>query len=82
MATKYAAEIGVEPIEFEELVYLADEDRYEEAGRVAPGARVCSISGTQVREEYLAKGVKLPEWFTRPEVAEILQRSTKAAPGR
>ena len=44
-----------------------------------------SISGTQVREEYLAKGKKLPEWFTRPEVAEVLQRAYAqgghAAPG-
>ena len=39
------------------------------------GARVFSISGTQVREEYLATGKKLPEWFTRPEVAEVLQRA-------
>ena len=74
LAEQYADEVGVQPIEFEELVYLADEDRYEEAGKVPPGARVFSISGTQVREDYLAKGVKLPEWFSRPEVAEILQR--------
>ena len=33
-----------------------------------------SISGTQVREDYLAKGKLLPEWFTRPETAEILQQ--------
>ena len=64
----------MQPIEFEELVYLADEDRYEEAGKVPADARVFSISGTQVRDEYLARGVKLPEWFTRPEVAAILQR--------
>jgi sulfate adenylyltransferase len=74
LAEKYADEVGVQPIEFEELVYLADEDRYEEAGKVPPGARVFSISGTQVREDYLAKGKKLPEWFSRPEVAAILQR--------
>ncbi len=35
-------------------------------------ARTASISGTQVRDDYLNKGRKLPEWFTRPEVAEIL----------
>lgn len=78
LAEKYADEVGVQPIEFEELVYLVDEDRYEEAGKVPPGARVFSISGTQVREEYLATGKKLPEWFTRPEVAEILQRADRS----
>jgi sulfate adenylyltransferase len=73
MLEQYAGEIGVEPVQFKELVYLAGEDRYEEADKVQPGAQVFSISGTQVREDYLAKGRKLPEWFTRPEVAEILQ---------
>ncbi|MFA4964520.1 MAG: sulfate adenylyltransferase [Thermoleophilia bacterium] len=73
LAERYAAEVGVQPIAFEELVYLADEDRYEEAGKVPPGARVFSISGTQVRDDYLAKGKRLPAWFTRPEVAQVLQ---------
>ena len=77
-ARRYAAEVGVTPVGFEELVYLPDEDRYEEVGKVPPGARVLAISGTQVREEYLAKGRKLPEWFTRPEVAEILQKAYAA----
>jgi sulfate adenylyltransferase len=70
---EYANELGVQPVAYKELVYLADEDRYEEADRVPAGARTCSISGTQVRQDYLAKGVKLPTWFTRPEVAEVLQ---------
>jgi sulfate adenylyltransferase len=75
MLEQYAEEIGVKPVEFKELVYLAGEDLYEEAHKVRPGAQVFSISGTQVREDYLAKGRKLPEWFTRPEVAEILQET-------
>ena len=73
MAEHYSAEIGVQTVASKALVYLADEDRYEEAANVPPGARVFEISGTQVREDYLAKGRKLPAWFTRPELAEILQ---------
>jgi sulfate adenylyltransferase len=53
-------------------VYLPDEDRYEEVSHVSSQASTASISGTQVRQEYLNKGRKLPDWFTRPEVAEIL----------
>jgi sulfate adenylyltransferase len=34
---------------------------------------VWSLSGTQVRDEYLATGRKLPAWFTRPETAALLQ---------
>jgi sulfate adenylyltransferase len=40
---------------------------------VPKGARTLNISGTQVRDEYLAKGKLLPEWFTRRETAEILR---------
>jgi sulfate adenylyltransferase len=72
LVEQYRAELGVGVIPFEELVYLPDEDRYEEVSRVSPQARTASISGTQVRQEYLNKGRKLPHWFTRPEVAEIL----------
>jgi len=74
MVAQYSDEIGVQPVEFKELVYLSDDNRYEEIHNVPEGANVFSISGTQVREEYLAKGKLLPEWFTRKETAEILQQ--------
>jgi sulfate adenylyltransferase len=74
MVAQYSHELGVKPVEFKELLYLPDDDRYEEQNKVPEGARVFSISGTQVRDEYLAKGVQLPEWFTRKETAEILQQ--------
>ena len=71
----HVEELGVIPVPFHELVYLEDEGRYEERSRIPAGARIASISGTQVREEYLRNGKKLPEWFTRPEVADILAES-------
>jgi len=74
LLAQYADEIGVQPVEFKELVYLADENRYEEANRVPETARVFSISGTQVRDDYLARGESLPEWFTRKETSNILQQ--------
>jgi sulfate adenylyltransferase len=42
-------------------------------GCARAGAKTLNISGTQVRDDYLAKGKLLPEWFTRPETAEILR---------
>ncbi len=57
---------------FSELVYLPDEDRYEESARIPEGKRTASISGTEVREKYLQRGRSLPSWFTRPEVGAIL----------
>jgi sulfate adenylyltransferase len=74
MVTQYEDEVGVKPVEFRTLVYLADEERYEEQDKVPEDARIFSISGTQVRENYLAKGVPLPDWFTRKETSEILSQ--------
>jgi sulfate adenylyltransferase len=70
----HAAEIGVKMIPFTELVYLKREGRYVPIDEVPPGAEIATISGSQVRDEYLAKGRLLPEWFTRPETAEILRQ--------
>lgn len=72
LVKKYSAEIGVTMVPFKELVYLADYDKYVEEDNIPEGARVLRISGTQVREQYLAKGKQLPEWFTRPETSAIL----------
>jgi len=69
---QYSRELGVGMLPFRELVYLPDEERYEEISKVPASARTASISGTQVREEYLSKGCMLPSWFTRPSVAAIL----------
>jgi sulfate adenylyltransferase len=72
LLSKHQDELGVTMVPFNELVYLPDEDRYEEMARIAPGKRTALISGTQVRDEYLNRGRPLPEWFTRPETAAIL----------
>jgi sulfate adenylyltransferase len=69
-------EVGVKMIPFKELVYLPDEDRYEERDLVPSGTTIASISGTDVRVEYLGNGKKLPDWFTRPETAAILSSAS------
>jgi sulfate adenylyltransferase len=75
LVCRYSEELGVKMVPFSQLVYLPDEERYEEVSKVPPEARIADISGTQVREEYLSNGRPLPTWFTRPEVAEILAES-------
>lgn len=72
LAERHAEELGIRALPFSELLYLPEEDRYEEVSRITAGRRTASISGTQVREHYLQRGRALPGWFTRPEVAEIL----------
>ena len=73
LVRKHEAEIGVKLMAFAEMLYLADEDRYEAADKIPAGAQTLNISGTQVRTDYLAKGVALPGWFTRAEVSAVLE---------
>ena len=72
LVQQFSEEIGVGVLPFNEFVYLPEQDRYEEVSRVDEATRTASLSGTQVREDYLQTGRPLPAWFTRPEVAEIL----------
>ena len=72
---QFSEELGVTLVPFREFVYLPDEDRYEEVSKVKAGTPTASLSGTQVREQYLNAGKRIPEWFTRPEVAEILSET-------
>jgi len=76
--SRHSGDIGVTMVPYQELVYLEEEDRYEEQSRVPKGAKVLAISGTEVRNGYLAQGKPLPAWFTRPEVAEILREAYPA----
>lgn len=73
LVEQYSDELQVAMVPFKAMVYLPDEDRYEEVSRVAAGVKTASISGTEVREDYLNNGRDLPTWFTRPEVAGILE---------
>ena len=72
LVAQFKDETGVGMVPFEELLYLPEEDRYEEVSKIKEGVKTLNISGTQVREDYLGQGRLLPEWFTRPETAEIL----------
>ncbi len=73
---KYKDEIGVGMVDFKQMVFLPDENRYSPADEVPKGVKTADIPGTQVRDNYLAKGLQLPEWFSRPAVAEILNETS------
>jgi sulfate adenylyltransferase len=75
LITRHSAEVGVKPVVFEEMVYLEAEDRYEQVNKIPAGAKTLSISGTQIRNNYLAEGKELPGWFTRPETSGILSKA-------
>src|SRR5205807_2797170 len=56
-----------------EFAYFPDEGYRELDGSTS--AKGMTISGTQVREEYLQQGRELPKWFSRPEIAKLLSES-------
>ncbi|MFQ5948152.1 MAG: bifunctional sulfate adenylyltransferase/adenylylsulfate kinase [Acidimicrobiia bacterium] len=71
---KHEDEIGVQMVPFRTMVYVEDHDTYMPVDEVPEGARVLTISGTELRRR-LAEGLDLPEWFTFPEVADELRRT-------
>lgn len=69
----HEAEIGVQMIPHREMVYLPGGNRYEESDRVVHDSEeYLRVSATTVIEDSLFRGKRLPEWFTHPEVAQIL----------
>lgn len=75
LAKKYASEIGIKIVPFEMMVYVPSRDTYMAIDEVPEGLETASISGTEQRER-LRSGKSLPEWFTYPEVAAELYRTT------
>jgi sulfate adenylyltransferase len=70
--SRFSEELGIKAVHFREFVYLPAEGRYEESEPEGKQKGI-GISGTEVKEEYLYKGIPLPVWFTRPEVSRILE---------
>src|SRR6184192_2206967 len=71
---KHEAEIGVEMVPFQMMVYVEDRDKYFPENEVPEGSRVLNLSGTQLRRR-LNDGREIPTWFTFPEIARELRRT-------
>lgn len=76
LAEKYADELDVKILKYDEFVYLPTTNEYEEISNINTARKILSLSGTQIREDFLKKGKPLPEWFTRREIAQILTESS------
>jgi sulfate adenylyltransferase len=75
LVKKYADEIGIAVAPFKMMVYVPSRDTYMPIDEVPEGLDTANISGTEQRER-LRAGKPLPEWFTYPEVAAELYRTT------
>jgi sulfate adenylyltransferase len=73
------AEIGVRMIPHKEMVYLPQSKRYEESSCVARAKEeYIRVSARTVIEDSLFLGTRLPEWFTHPEISQILYDANPA----
>jgi sulfate adenylyltransferase len=71
---KYADEIGVEMVDFKQMVYVQEKAQYEPRDEVEEGMTILDISGTELRRR-LAEGLEIPDWFSFPEVVTELRRT-------
>ncbi len=71
---RHEAELGIRMVPFKMMVYLQDRDKYVPEDEVPQGAKVQSLSGTELRQR-LAEGREIPEWFSFPEVVAELRRT-------
>jgi len=71
---KYQDEIGVEMVDFKQMVYVQERAQYEPRDEVEAGATILDISGTELRRR-LAEGLEIPDWFSFPSVVTELRRT-------
>jgi len=72
---KHQADIGVEMVDFKQMVYVQERAQYEPRDEVEEGATILDISGTELRRR-LREGLDIPEWFSFPEVVTQLRRTS------
>ncbi len=70
---RHQAEIGIEMVDFKQMVYVQERAQYEPRDEVTDGATILDISGTELRRR-LREGLDIPEWFSFPEVVKELRR--------
>lgn len=74
LAKQYQAELGIELLFFQEMVYVQETDRYHAIDELRPNHTALNISGTELRQR-LQTGAEIPEWFSYPEIVQELQRT-------
>lgn len=72
----FQTEIGIEMVDFKNLVYVKERAQYEEEDKIADREQVTilSLSGTELRRR-LKYGLDIPEWFSFESVVKQLRES-------
>jgi sulfate adenylyltransferase len=72
---QHQAEIGIEMVDFKQMVYVQERAQYEPRDEVEAGVTILDISGTELRRR-LREGLDIPDWFSFPEVVAELRRTS------
>lgn len=73
----HQAELGIEIVPFQEMVYSAKQKKYFAIDEFPADETLSSISGTELRQRLFANQ-DIPEWFSYPEVIDELRRAHPA----
>lgn len=71
---EYQAELGIEMVPFESMVYVEDKAQYLAVSETVSTDTVLNISGTELRRR-LGEGLHIPEWFSYPTVVQELRKT-------
>jgi sulfate adenylyltransferase len=71
----HEAEVGIEMVDFKQMVYVRERAQYYPVDEVPEGSTVLDISGTELRRR-LREGLDIPDWFSFPEVVAELRRTS------
>lgn len=75
LVRKFQDEIGVEMVDFKQMVYVQEKAQYFPVDEVPEGSTVLDISGTELRRR-LREGLDIPDWFSFPEVVKQLRKTS------
>jgi sulfate adenylyltransferase len=75
LVRKHQEEVGIEMVDFKQMVYVREKAQYYPVDEVPEGSTVLDISGTELRRR-LREGLDIPEWFSFPEVVRQLRRTS------
>lgn len=74
LVKKYAHEIKIEPIFFNEMVYVQEEKNYLSMDEVKKNHTIMSVSGTEFRKMIL-NDEPIPHWFSFPEIIKEIKKN-------
>lgn len=74
LVSKYADELHIEMVRFQQMSYVPSTDEYQPSDEVPKDVQTLNISGTELRRR-LKTGAPIPDWFSYEAVVKTLRQS-------